>query len=66
MVLREYHLGFSLKEVAQKFEYWEILALLYASNDYVEQQIKAQEEAERKRKIDEGKINTYFKKKVKK
>jgi hypothetical protein len=64
--MREYNLGCTLKEVAQKFEYWEILALLYASNQYIEDQNEAAKEAETKRKIDEGKIKTYFKAKSKK
>jgi len=69
MILREYNLNCGLKEIFKKYEWWEILGLMYASEDWLKQQNEAYVEARRrqaeKEKIKSGKMNMIFRPKKK-
>ena len=63
--MREYNLGYTLKELFYKCEWWEILGLLYAS--YEDQILKnlaienSRKEAEIEQKVKSGKLKGYYK-----
>jgi len=58
-------LGCTLKELLLKIELWELLGLLYASQWWQKTQNEAYEKAkhenEIKQKLEDGKMNRYFK-----
>lgn len=51
----------------KEYEWWEILGLLYASINWQNEQIKAQQEARRQaeieQKLKDGKLKMYYRKK---
>lgn len=52
---------YSIRDIWEKLEYWEILGYLYASANYYQDQIDAQEQAKLDSKIKSGKMNMVYK-----
>jgi hypothetical protein len=65
MILREYHIGKTPYEMITQMQYFEILGLLYASNDHLEQMNDARRQAEIEQKAKDGKLSRYWKPKRK-
>lgn len=65
--MREYNLGCTLRELFYRSEWWEIIGLLYASEEWIrkqnEAQIEARKNAELKQKEKDGSLKMYFKRK---
>ena len=60
--MREYHIGYSLKEIFQKMELWEIIFLVWNYFDKIMSEKKSYEEARTNKKIEDGKMEMVFKK----
>jgi len=67
MLLREYNLGYTPRELLFRMEWWEVIGLLYASNEYIrdanEAHAEARKKAEIERKEKDGSLKMHFRRK---